>query len=50
MIVQWEQIKRGGVEKYEGKKGYEGYLNWDVAALPEVMKEGGYWTALSGKW
>jgi arylsulfatase A-like enzyme len=46
----WEQIKRGGVHNYEGRKGYEGYLNWDVAALSEVMKDAGYWTALSGKW
>jgi len=48
--AMWEQMKRGGLEHYEGRRGYEGYLNWDVAALPEVMQDGGYWTTLSGKW
>jgi len=48
--AMWEQMKRGGLENYEGRRGYEGYLNWDVAALPEVMQDSGYWTTLSGKW
>ncbi|WP_205986692.1 arylsulfatase [Paraburkholderia sp. Ac-20340] len=30
--------------------GYEGGLNHRVAALPEVMKDGGYWTVMAGKW
>ena len=34
----------------EGKPGYEGYLNFDVAALPEVMRTGGYKTYMVGKW
>jgi len=34
----------------EGKPGYEGYLNFRVAALPEVLKAGGYHTYMSGKW
>lgn len=33
-----------------GQRGYEGYLNFDVAALPEVLKANGYRTFLSGKW
>lgn len=33
-----------------GMPGYEGYLNTRVAALPEVLKDGGYHTVMSGKW
>ena len=34
----------------KNKPGYEGYLNFRVAALPEVMRDGGYHTYMSGKW
>jgi len=30
--------------------GYEGYLNFDVASLPEVLKAGDYHTYMVGKW
>lgn len=30
--------------------GYEGYLNFQVAALPEVLRAGGYHTYMTGKW
>ncbi len=30
--------------------GYEGYLNFDVATLPEALKTGGYHTYMVGKW
>lgn len=33
-----------------GMPGYEGYLNQRVAALPEVLQDGGYHTMMSGKW
>ena len=33
-----------------GIPGYEGHLNYDVAALPEVLKAGGYHTYMTGKW
>lgn len=36
--------------KFRGKPGYEGYLNSKVAALPEILSDGGYNTIMSGKW
>lgn len=35
---------------FKGKSGYEGYLNFRVAALPEILKDEGYLNILSGKW
>ncbi|MCH9662983.1 MAG: arylsulfatase [Gammaproteobacteria bacterium] len=32
------------------QKGYEGYLNFDVATLPELLRQGGYHTYFTGKW
>jgi arylsulfatase A-like enzyme len=37
-------------EEVADRPGYEGYLNFDVAALPEVMKAAGYNTYMAGKW
>lgn len=37
-------------DKYEGKEGYEGYLNFKVAALSEILQDAGYHTIMSGKW
>ena len=34
----------------EGLPGYAGYLNFEVAALPEVLKAAGYHTYMAGKW
>ncbi|KAH9909151.1 putative arylsulfatase [Xylariomycetidae sp. FL2044] len=44
-----EKIKKApGV--FENKPGYEGYLNYRVASLGEVLQDAGYFTLMSGKW
>lgn len=37
-------------EIFQDKPGYEGYLNYRVAALPEILQDNGYHTVMSGKW
>ena len=34
----------------EGHPGYAGYLNFEVAALPEVLQANGYHIYMAGKW
>ncbi|PLB52019.1 putative arylsulfatase [Aspergillus steynii IBT 23096] len=40
----------GNSRIYQNRPGYEGYLNFRVAALSEVLQDGGYFTTMSGKW
>lgn len=35
---------------HQGQPGHEGYLNSSVVALPELLRDGGYHTIMSGKW
>ncbi|KGY15627.1 hypothetical protein PABG_11280 [Paracoccidioides brasiliensis Pb03] len=37
-------------ELHRGKLGYKGYLRGRVAAVPEILRDAGYYTVTSGKW
>jgi arylsulfatase len=37
-------------DSYKSQPGYEGYLNFRVAALSEILQDAGYETFMSGKW
>ncbi|KAI0018644.1 alkaline-phosphatase-like protein [Xylariomycetidae sp. FL0641] len=49
-LGQMSETMRAKPEYYQGKEGYEGYLNWKVAALTEILSDADYVTMMSGKW
>ncbi|SJM88448.1 related to Arylsulfatase [Zygosaccharomyces bailii] len=48
-LGQMAEFARNFPEKLGGKPGYEGYLNFRVAALTEILSPE-YYTIISGKW
>ncbi|GAD95218.1 arylsulfatase [Paecilomyces variotii No. 5] len=57
-LIEWTNISGQNGPKgsqmstapQRGMPGYEGYLNERVVALPEVLRDAGYHTLMSGKW
>ncbi|KIX00887.1 uncharacterized protein Z518_09952 [Rhinocladiella mackenziei CBS 650.93] len=49
-VGQMAEFMKFKPEAFEGKPGYEGYLNYRVAALSEILQDAGYDTIMSGKW
>lgn len=37
-------------ENQKGKRGYEGYLNFDVVTFTRLLQDAGYHTSIAGKW
>ena len=37
-------------DNQKGRPGYEGYLNFQVATLPNILKDNNYHTYMTGKW
>ncbi|KAL4925285.1 alkaline-phosphatase-like protein [Aspergillus undulatus] len=48
-LIEYKQNAKGA-QRWSGKPGYEGFLNQDVATLPEILEDNGYFTVMSGKW
>ncbi|CAG2018185.1 unnamed protein product [Fusarium graminearum] len=49
VLIEYKGNEKGA-KRYGGKAGYEGYLTENVATIPEILEDNGYYTAMSGKW
>ncbi|KAJ5729751.1 sulfatase PB10D8.02c [Penicillium malachiteum] len=49
-LGQMAEVMQAFGNYYNDKPGYEGYLNWRVAALSEILQDNDYLTIMSGKW
>jgi arylsulfatase A-like enzyme len=49
-LGQMQEYMKRSAGAYDNKPGYEGYLNFRVAALSEILQDAGYLTLMSGKW
>ncbi|CAF1139655.1 unnamed protein product [Rotaria sordida] len=49
-LGQMAELIISHLDIWQGKPGYEGYLNDRVAALSEILQDAGYFTTMSGKW
>ncbi|KAM0348586.1 hypothetical protein ACHAP4_010841 [Fusarium culmorum] len=49
VLIEYKGNEKGA-KRYGGKAGYEGYLTENVATIPEILEDNGYFTAMSGKW
>lgn len=48
VLIEYKNNEKGA-KRWSGKAGYEGYLNDEVAAIPEILQDNGYFTLMSGK-
>ncbi|TPX09060.1 uncharacterized protein E0L32_001678 [Thyridium curvatum] len=56
-LIEWTNVSgqndpngKMSTAPQRGMPGYEGYLNERVVALPEILRDNGYHTVMSGKW
>lgn len=47
-LLEFKSNARGS-QRWSGKAGHEGFLNFEVPCLPEILQDNGYFTFLAGK-